>query len=313
MRTNQLKLLVWAILFAVIQATKESIGYELLFQYFAYKMEVRVLGASNTKIAFQCAGSGPGNMCTFMEFVKHVSLSSTIKDGPISWDPAFNQAGGPHTTDPDVLTVGRNFPTYALPNWQYSYHYLDPTALHREYGLQVKAEKNKKTFDNQLNHIYESIHAVRRPDGKDVPKDATLIPNKDPDLLKCIDAAKKASAMRRVDHEAHLLEALKLVKSYLDPLGFSKKLVIVTKRPVNLNGKDWLIIDPVPTMIASNARSPNEQAAFRGWMKGILEGIKPPVKDEAFDPKFEPKLKKVKSHVDAHNFVLSFLEKVQKC
>ena len=312
MKTNQLALLLWAILFAATQASKYSIGYELLSQYFAYKMEVRVLGASKTTIASHCAGSGPGNMCTFMEFIKHVSFLTTEVDGTISWDPALNQAGGPHTTDPDVSVVGKNFPTYALPNWKYSHKNVNDMALHQEYATWAGQDRLKNSLTNRLKYIYRSIDAVRKPGAKHVPEGATLIPKDDPDLAKCIDAADKAATMRKVDLDINLYKTMGIIGGYRDPQGISKRIVLVPKR-ASEEGRNYEMIDYPKTLTASNAISDREQKAFKQLMVDMLKGDPPKLKDGGYDMRLTKPMEEMKAHTNALNGLTNFKNYLGKC
>jgi hypothetical protein len=86
-------LFIWfSVLFVEVLSDNNSIGYELLYYYYVYKMEI-ASGVTRT-IGVGCMPKDGGNMCYFDEFVKHL----------IGWE-SYNPAGTDHTKTPDVSVL----------------------------------------------------------------------------------------------------------------------------------------------------------------------------------------------------------------
>ncbi|RAL02991.1 uncharacterized protein BO80DRAFT_423453 [Aspergillus ibericus CBS 121593] len=120
MKPLNLLLLLTTLLLPTVHADNASIGYELLFYYYVYKMEYQS-GAPRT-IAVDCQSRDTGGgMCKFDEFVKHVIEAD--------WYPSYEPAAADHTTTPDdsqLTRINRNIPGSARLDLGKLLNNLDP-------------------------------------------------------------------------------------------------------------------------------------------------------------------------------------------
>lgn len=292
MRAYHWTILLWATLFPATQATKQSIGYELLSQYFAYKMEARTVGAGNTKLAPGCSTKKDGPMCTFLEFVVHVSRN-------VAWDyPYIDSApGGPDTTDPDVKRVGGNFQQYVQPANSYDSVNINGKTFHADF----ERDPAKATFKNRFDRVLRSIQTARAG--------ATPISRDDPDFDKCRDAAEWAQSHRKFDISHHLARALQGIGSVdldLKDGGKFRTQVKVETDTISQDGRTYTYLDVGKTIRASGATTAAKEEAFREMMRDVKQGVLP-------NRTMPRDLEKLPTHVKTLEMLNNHVTAMQNC
>jgi hypothetical protein len=135
MRVLGIHFFLISLLLSFAQGSKPSLGFELVGAYYAYKLENQAFGQNNPNhaqnFAQGCKTSRPGkSICSFDEFVRHVMprVGTRFINGG-NW-------GGPDPENPDVRTVGRDFPrANSNPAWSIDFKDIDMKSMNTEVGF----------------------------------------------------------------------------------------------------------------------------------------------------------------------------------
>lgn len=268
MRASHFCTLILTTLAPLTTASRNSIGWELLTVYYAYKAEHSVVKnpAVNGPLdmARGCRGTGPNGLCTFNEFVSYVSKPRS----GLTFNPGSE--GDRNTVNPIIDEVGRDFQEYFTPKWGYEWRLLDDKKLNSISRAWINKHPGATmSLGRRMDNIYTTINYVKNTI---TPESARLQARND-DLRKCLDAADKATAARAKDLGKDILAFMKKATDWVGPGGGGKRTIIaVGKADYYPGGKFVETIDIAATKKASGISGNADEAAFKQFIVDARNG-----------------------------------------